>query len=293
MASIRKPVVAGQFYPGNNKSLQQQLHDCYLDERGPGTLPQPDHKKPPIKAIIAPHAGYIYSGSIAAHAFHQLIQQGFADTFIILGPNHTGSGSGVSIMTQGQWQTPFGSIPINSTLAQEIHKGIIDVDENAHQYEHSIEVQLPFLQYLAPKQPYDFIPLCMMMQDVDTATEIGTILADGVKNSSRQVVFIASTDFSHVGFNYMSMPPENINVHDYATQQDQLAIQQILKLDPRGLIDTVNTHNISMCGYGPVAAVLTAVKKLGAIKASLLKYGTSYEVYPSTSCVGYGSFTII
>ena len=196
-------------------------------------------------------------------------------------------------MTQGTWNTPLGDVPINTTLAEHLHTGIIDKDDNAHRYEHSIEVQLPFLQFIAKDKPFDFIPICMMMQDPDTATEVGTLLANTIKSSPKKIVIIASTDFSHAGFNYMSMPPEGTRIDDYAKQQDQHAIDQILNLDPLGLIQTVHEHNITMCGYGPVSAMLTAVKQLGATKATLLKYGTSYEVHPSTSCVGYGALTVI
>lgn len=289
---VRAAVVAGQFYPGTEKGLKQQIHECFVDPRGFGRLPSLEKTSNKLKGIVVPHAGYIYSGAIASHAYGALATHGFADTFIILGPNHTGRGSGVSIMTEGSWKTPLGKIPINTSLAETIHTGIIDCDDTAHAYEHSIEVQLPFLQFLAQEKPFDFIPLCMMMQDYQTAQEVGGILADAIKNSKKSVVIIASSDFSHVGFNYMSMPPEGMRVDNYAETQDKLAIQNILSLDPTGLINTVEEHNISMCGYGPVAAMLVAAKKLGATKAELLKYGTSYEVSPGSSCVGYGVLTV-
>jgi MEMO1 family protein len=288
---LRKAVVAGQFYPGNQTKLKQQLEDCFLDERGIGKQPTLG-KEPPIKGLIVPHAGYMYSGAIASHAYYQLALHGFADTFIILGPNHTGNGSGISVMTQGAWSTPLGDVPVNTELAKKLRTGIIDHDDTAHHYEHSIEVQLPFLQYISAKKPFDFVPICMMMQDNDTAHEIGTIIANALQNNKKHVVIIASTDFSHIGFNYATMPPEGLRVDEYARQQDSLALEKIKKIDPAGLIQTVNEHNISMCGFGPVAALLYAAKKQMATTAELLKYGTSYEVYPNSSCVGYGAFTI-
>ena len=291
MTNIRRPIVAGQFYPSSPTQLRQQITDCFLENRGPGTLPKLG-KEHPLKGLIVPHAGYIYSGAIAAHSYHQLATHGFADTFIILGPNHTGNGSGVSIMTQGTWKTPLAETPINTTLAKMLHTGIIDADETAHYYEHSIEVQLPFLQYTAANKPFTIIPICMLMQDEDTATEVGTILAETIKKQTTNIMIIASTDFSHVGFNYSTMPPDHMRVDTYATTQDKYALDCIQNLDPQELIHTVYEHNISMCGYGPVAAMLIATKKLGATKATLLKYGTSYDVHPGTSCVGYGAITI-
>jgi len=132
----------------------------------------------------------------------------------------------------------------------------------------------------------------MMMQDYETVQEIGSILAAAIKKSKKHIVIIASSDFSHVGFNYQSMPPEGIRVDRYAEQQDRLAIERIVNLDTQGLVRTVEEHDITMCGYGPVAAMLEAAKKLGAKNAKLLKYGTSYEVHPNTSCVGYGALTV-
>jgi hypothetical protein len=289
---IRHSAVAGQFYDANEIDLRQTIENCYTDFRGPGEIPKVKSTDKKIKGIIVPHAGFVFSGSIAAHSYKFLAEHGFADTFIILGPNHTGMGSGVSLMTQGEWMTPFGTTEINETIAKQLRRGIIDMDENAHKYEHSIEVQLPFLQFLVGNKNFDFVPICMGMQDIKTSEEIGTILANVIKDSEEDVVIIASTDFTHAGFNYNSMPPEGMRVDKYAEKQDKLAIEKILKLDSKGLINTVEKNNITMCGYGPVASLITAAKKLGAKKAELLKYGTSYEVQPGSSCVGYAAIAI-
>lgn len=290
---LRSPAVAGQFYPGGETPLRQQLTDCFNDPRGAGTIPTPANRPPRVIGIVVPHAGYIFSGPIATHAYTALTTHGFADTFIILGPNHTGYGSGVALMTHGAWRTPLGITPINEPLAASLHQGIIDADDTAHRYEHSIEVQLPFLQFLAKDHPIDFVPICMMMQDTQTAEDVGTLIANAIrKHPTKKIAIIASSDFSHVGFNYMNTPPEGTRVDDYARRQDHLAIDKITALDPAGLITTVENHHITMCGYGPVAAMLYAAKKLGATKAELLKYGTSYEVHPNTSCVGYGALAV-
>ena len=289
---LRKPAVAGQFYDGNEENLKQTIEECFLGDRGPKSLPQITQGDKKIKGLVVPHAGYIYSGAIAAYSYHILAENGFADAFIILGPNHTGAGSGVSVMTEGSWLTPLGTVPINEKLSKQLCKDIIDRDENAHMYEHSIEVQLPFLQFSAGNKKFDFVPICMAMQDFETASETGKLIADAVKNTDKKIIIIASTDFSHAGFNYMSMPPPGVKVDKYAETQDKLAIDQILNMNPQGLIDTVQKNNITMCGYGPVAVMLSAAKILGAGKAELLKYGTSYEVHPGSSCVGYGALVV-
>jgi AmmeMemoRadiSam system protein B len=292
MYKVRKPSVAGQFYDAREENLKQTIEECFLDDRGPKSLPQMNQGNKKIKGLVVPHAGYIFSGAIAAHSYNLLTNNGFANTFLIIGPNHTGMGSGISVMTEGSWLTPLGEVPINEKLSKQLLKGIIDKDENAHMYEHSIEVQLPFLQFSAGDKKFDFVPLCMSMQDFETANKVGKIIADAIKATDENIVIVASTDFSHAGFNYMSMPPEGMRVDEYAEKQDKLAINQIINMNPEGLIDTVQKNSITMCGYGPVAAMLTASKILGASKAELLKYGTSYEVQPSSSCVGYGALAI-
>lgn len=292
MEKIRKPAVAGQFYDARQINLQQTIKDCFLGDRGPKSLPEIDEGIKNIKGLIVPHAGYIYSGAIAAHAYYHLSINGFAETFIILGPNHTGVGSGVALMTEGTWETPLGSVSINQQLANQLLKETIDNDENAHKYEHSIEVQLPFLQYCAKETKFDFVPINMTMQDYETAKEIGEIITNAIKKTDGKIVIVSSSDFSHAGFNYMSMPPPGMNVDEYAKKQDMLAIDKILEMEPEKLINTVHQNNITMCGYGPVAAMLIAAKNLGANKAELLKYGTSYEVHPGSSCVGYGAIII-
>ena len=292
MEKVRKPTVAGQFYDGNRANLEQNIKEYFLDKRGPRKLPEANQGKKNVKGLVVPHAGYMYSGAIAANSYYYLSKNGFADTFIILGPNHTGMGSRVSIMTDGSWETPLGKVPINENLAEKLNKDIIEKDQIAHMNEHSIEVQLPFLQFCARDRKFDFIPICMFMQDFETSEKIGKILASAIKDTDENVTIVASSDFSHAGFNYASMPPSGVRVDKYAEKQDKLAIEKILEMDPKGLIDTVHKNNITMCGYGPVAVMLAASKMLGANQVELLKYGTSYEVQPSSSCVGYGALAV-
>jgi len=291
MNQIRRPAVAGQFYEANKDSLIDTIENCFLDKRGPGKIPEEKKGNKKVYGVVVPHAGFVFSGSIAAYSFKEIIENGFADSFIILGPNHTGIGSPLALNSNGSWLTPFGEAEIDNDLAEKLNKEIIKDDKTAHMHEHSIEVQLPFLQYLSDKK-IKFVPISLGIQDKNTSIKVGKIIADAIKKTDKRIVIIASSDFSHVGFNYMTMPSEGIRVDEFAKMQDQKAIEKILDLDPEGLIEIVKKENISMCGAGPIAAMITASKILGAENAELLKYGTSYEVHPGSSCVGYGAISI-
>jgi len=292
LETIRNPAVAGQFYDSRKNELEENIKNCFLDKRGPGELPVIQKGSKKITGIIVPHAGYIYSGAIAAHSYNQICKNGFAETFIILGPNHTGIGSEIAVMTNGKWKTPIGEIPINKEIAEQINKDIIIKDENAHKYEHSIEIQLPFLQFCANKKEFDFVPISMTLQDYESSKKVGDILNEVINKSNKKIIIIASTDFSHVGFNYSTMPPAGMNVNEYAKKQDMHAIKEIVDMQPKRLVQTVQNKNITMCGYGPVTSMLTASIKLGSKTSELLKYGTSYDVHPSNSCVGYAAAMI-
>lgn len=242
-------------------------------------MPQLQRGERRIIGLVSPHAGYMYSGPVAAHGFSALAQDGKPDRIIILGPNHHGIGSGVSLMSSGKWITPLGEVEVDRELAKEILKNseIIDDDEEAHRLEHSIEVQLPFLQHLLGE--FRFVPICMMFQDVKTSLEVGEAVA--LACQGKDVLLIASTDFTHYE------PQER------AIKKDRTAIEKILALDPRGLVETVEREGISMCGYGPVAAMLEACKKLGAKTAKLLKHATSGDTSGFTAeVVGYASIAI-
>ncbi len=231
-----------------------------------------------IIAGIAPHAGYAYSGPCAAHLYSR-IQNG-VKTVVILGPNHTGLGSGISISDADYWQTPLGKVEIDGELRSSILDAskIIDCEGLAHLREHSIEVQLPFLQSVL--KDFRIVPLCMMGGDAGTCREVGEAIAKAVSGSGvKNVLLLASTDFAH----YVSQ--------DEAEKKDLLAVDKILKLDPEGLLETVEKECISMCGPMAVASVLFAAKILGAEKAELLKHYTSGEITGdySQGVVGYAS----
>ncbi len=279
---IRKPAVAGFFYPSDKKSLIKSIEECFKHTLGPRDLPSVNKRgSRRIIGLVCPHAGYMYSGPVAAHAYYMLAKDGIPKSFIILGPNHQGIGSVIATVSSGLWETPLGHIKINEELAKRIVKlsGILDIDEEAHIYEHSIEVQLPFLQYLYGDK-FTIVPITMLMQDLESSTILGRAIAKAIKDEN--VVIIASTDFTHY------------EPHESAKRKDTEAIKCILRLDPEDLYRVVSSMNITMCGVGPVMTMLVAAKELGASVAYLLKYATSGDITGDLSqVVGYGAIAIM
>lgn len=278
MTRIRYPRVAGSFYAGSKEALVRQIEGCFKHKFGPGGLPKIERKGPrKIAGLICPHAGYMFSGPVATNAYYRLAADGLPELFVILGPNHYGLGSGVAVMESGAWRTPLGDVDIDTDTTRGIveRSGIIDIDESAHAREHSVEVQLPFLQYIYGSS-FKFVPVCFLMQDLDTCREVGDALAETLEG--RNAVVIASTDMTHY------------EPHRTATEKDEKAIDAILKLDEELLFSVLRTHNISACGYGPVTALITAAKKMGVKKTELLSYKTSGDITGDRSgVVGYAA----
>ena len=283
---VRRPAVAGSWYSDSAEGLRTEVEGCFLSKLGPGKLPKVIEKVPrEIVALVSPHAGYMYSGPVAAHSYNALASDGKPEVFIILGPNHTGLGSGVSIMGEGVWRTPLGDVQINETLANKIHRSakIIDIDESAHAYEHSIELQLPFLQFLYGGD-FSFVPISMMLQDLETSRQVGRAIAEVV--AGENAVTIASSDMTH-GNLPPHLPQEEVQ------RRDQKALEAIQKLDEVKLQDAVEAYNVTMCGVGPVTAAITAAKALQAEKANLLCYKTTGDVTGDRyGVVGYASIAI-
>ncbi len=272
---IRKPYVAGKFYPSDKKELQNlisKIRDTELD------LIKLNLAKNNIIGGIVPHAGYIYSAYQAVHFFEILKASGQKfDTFVIINPNHTGYGTEIALDDNIAWETPFGICNIDTEMNDLLN---LPKSEEAHRYEHSGEVILPLLQYFID---YDFniLPVTMSVQNYYNAQLIASKLRLASLKLNRKICIIASTDFSH----YVS--PEE------GKQKDEKAVNEILKLKPENLIKTVKENNISMCGYGPVACLLEYANNIsGNPNAELLKYGNSGEVYPSAEVVDYASFLI-
>ncbi|MFC2032339.1 AmmeMemoRadiSam system protein B [Chloroflexota bacterium] len=265
---IRKPVVAGQFYPESPSQLKAMI-EAMVNEKA---------KKKEVIGLISPHAGYIYSGPVAGAVISSIKLK---DTFIILGPNHTGRGKPFSIMTEGTWKTPLGEVEIDSTLGKQIldNSSHLAEDNAAHQHEHSIEVQLPFLQYF--KSDIKIVPIVLAYATGATYKEIGQEIAQAIKSLNKDAVIMASTDMTHH------------EPHESAQRKDTQAIEAILDLNEDELLKRVDQLNISMCGYAPVVSLITAAKELGAKGAELVRYQTSGDASGDySSVVGYAGIII-
>jgi len=265
---IRHPVVAGQFYPDNPVMLNHYLGK-YIS-KGVST-------EVALGAVV-PHAGYVFSGGVAGTVYARL---NIPDTLIILGPNHTGIGAAFALMDKGIWETPLGEVPINETLAQLIlsEADLLSPDYAAHQYEHSIEVQLPFLQYL--KKDFSFVPITLTHTWYDTCKLLGEAIARAIKKFNKSVLIIASSDMTHY------------EPHERAKAKDNMAIERILALDPKGLYKTVQTYKITMCGVIPTTIMLQAANLLDAKEANLVAYATSGDVSGDyRSVVGYAGIIV-
>lgn len=249
----RMPAVAGQFYQGSSSRLKSQVEQYILNG-----IP-----KEKVIGIISPHAGLIYSGQVAGAVYSSIE---FPDTFILIGPNHTGHGASVSIMASGSWEIPMCTFLINEALSKSIIDKIpyAEDDSMAHRFEHSLEVQLPFIAYFSDS--VRIVPISVMKASLNECKEIGKGIAEAIKESGIDIVMVASSDMSH----YV---PDGI-----ARKLDSLAINNVISLDPEGLYNTVRKESISMCGYIPATIMLYAAKELGAKEAKLIKYTTSAEV---------------
>ena len=275
---VRKPAVAGSFYPANKDALLQAIENCFMHSYGP-------QKKPPVESgrkiigMVCPHAGYMYSGPVAAHSYYAASSLN-VDLVIMIGPNHYGIGSGVATTKEGFWETPLGLIDVDNNAAENVAKisGIVDFDDYAHSEDHCLEVQLPMLQYIY--EQFKILPIIMWMQDKDTATDVGKAVAEIVKD--RNALLIASSDFTHYEPN------------EEAHRKDKELINAILELDVNRYYTVLRKLEVSACGYGAIASVMIAAKILGAKKGELLKYATSGDVAgKKDSVVGYGSILFI
>ena len=262
---IRLPAVAGQFYPGNPRELAALIHR-FLKENG-------EQETSRVRACLVPHAGYIYSGHVAAAVFSRIE---IPKKILILGVRHQPRGEPLAIMSHGQWRTPFGDVTIDRDLGLRLRGACPELqeDEVAHSREHSIEVEMPFLQVLQPH--FTFVPILFGTTSVDELVRIGEGIARVVEKFEEQVLLVTSSDMNHY--------------EDEATtrRKDQRAIESMVRLDPVGLYDVCKRERISMCGLGPAIVTLSAMKKMGLQSGELVKYGTSGEISGDyDSVVGY------
>ena len=264
---VRKPVAAGAFYPADAEELKDYMHQVIK------------HKIPKIKpkAIIVPHAGYIYSGQTAAKAFGMIDD---FDVYIVLGPNHTGLGKEISVF-EGAYEIPFGTVETDNELGELlVHNSSVDVDYYAHLQEHSIEVQLPFIDFIS-KKPYKIVPIVIGTHNREKLRHLGMALAEAIKNYRKDILIVVSSDMNHY---------EN---QDTTIKKDELAIKALENLDEEEFFNRVEQYDISMCGAAASYAAVVAAKLLGAKEARLIEHTTSGDVNGDyDQVVGYASIII-
>jgi len=270
--TTRLPAVAGAFYEGTPERLRAQVDGCFA-----ANPPAPAAKQRVLGAVV-PHAGLMYSGHVAA-ALYALAD--LPKRLIILCPNHTGAGHFAAINREGAWRTPLGDVAIDSRLADALmaKTPLLAEDARAHAREHSLEVQLPFLQRILPE--FTFVPICLGAHRYDYAEEIGRAIAEVVKQEREPLAILASSDLNHY-------EDQAATLH-----KDQLAIDQVLARNPRELWRVVDEYDVSMCGFIPTTTMLVAANELGATSAQLVKHATSGDVNGDYShVVGYASLLV-
>jgi AmmeMemoRadiSam system protein B len=269
------------FYSGVKDELKQSISDSYAHAFGPSDIsdilndvPQSDK----IVGIICPHAGYMYSGPIACNSFKAISNEEY-DLFIIFGPNHWGLGYNVATMKDCVWETPLGKVEVDSGAADMLDgmSDVVDIDYFSHSREHSIEVQIPIIQYTFSNN-FKILPIALIDQTKETAIKMGKAISEITKG--RKAMIIGSSDFTHYESN------------EYAHKQDMALIKPILDMDVDEFYRVLKDRNISACGYGAIASTMIASRELGATRGTLLKYATSGDVMGDNnadSVVGYGS----
>lgn len=291
---MRKAAVSGQFYASEKSKLNKQIESCFKHAFGAG-MPKVPLYGGKIIGAIAPHAGYDYSGMCASHVYKELAGN-FPDTFIILGTNHSGRGNALFALSLEDFETPIGIVKNDKTLGNAlIEAGSsegLQQDETAHKYEHSIEVQLPFLQFVSNTMKKDFsiVPIVVSTMDFDSCAKAAEIISNVSKMYGRQVCVIASSDFTHYGMSYGFLPfKENVRKNLY--DLDRRSINHILKLDAKLFYQEATKTTI--CGTAPIVVLIELCKHLGAKRARLLKYYTSGDVTKDyANAVGYASIAI-
>ena len=279
MARVRPPAVAGSFYPSDPAELKKLLHDCFISNPlGPKGVNSPTAV---LLGGMVPHAGYIYSGPCAAHLYSAIEHD--VRRVILLGVNHRGRGSKAALSPAESWQTPLGSVNVDRVLGEQLQHEVnfLTDDDAPHRQEHSIEVQLPFLQSVL--EDFSFLPISLSYLTVEECRQLGQAIArlcEANRSSGKKTLLLASSDLSH----YLS-PRETDRL-------DQMAIEKVLVLDPVGLLETVEENDISMCGVVPTAVLLFAANALGAKQARLLKHCHSGDAVPMREVVGYASIAV-
>ncbi|MBY8999750.1 MAG: AmmeMemoRadiSam system protein B [Candidatus Heimdallarchaeota archaeon] len=276
---IRNAQYAGSFYSSNAEQLVESIERCFNSSLGPQSLPLKDPvETDPHPFLLVPHAGYTYSGPVAAWSYFELSKYPSPDTVVILGPNHTGLGSDIGVPNKIKtWKTPLGEIKVNQELIEGMLEQsiLIERSDDSHAREHSIEVQLPFLQYVIGND-FDFLPITLLNQSIDSSMMLGEIIAKVCEG--KNVLVIASSDFTH------------FESHDSATKKDNQILEAIERMDTKTMYEIKYRLGVSMCGYGPIAGTMEVAKRTGRTRTKLLKYATSGDSFGDKgSVVGYGA----
>jgi len=276
----RPPACAGTFYEASAPGLHQQVN----------SLLEPDAVALPAIAIVCPHAGLMFSGSVAGAVYSRVR---IPQTAILVGPNHTGYGPPLSVYARGKWAIPGGLVSIAEDLAQAFLTLCADAapDHLAHQYEHCLEVQIPFL--LAKRPDIQILPIVLGIQNLASCLALGAALAALVKTQDEPPILIASSDLTHCGPGFGQSPAPGLTADAFARCQDRLALNALCALKEREFHRTIETHNITMCGYAPTTAVMHAARLLGAQNATVIRYATSAEISGNVNqVVGYAGVTL-
>ncbi|MDX2481818.1 MAG: AmmeMemoRadiSam system protein B [Desulfuromusa sp.] len=265
---IRQPAVSGSFYPANPDELSVQLDSLLNGE----------HKSRQVKGLIVPHAGYVYSGAVAGEVFTtaEIPQQ-----VILIGPNHQGAGADIAISGADSWATPLGNVPLATALRDQLVNNIFElsVDDQAHKFEHSLEVMLPFLFHRQPK--LQIVPIVLGQLSLADCIQLGTAIAQVLKGWNEDVLLLASTDMNH------------FSTAATSEKLDFMAINAMTDYDPQRLYQIVRDNHISMCGVLPTITVMQAAQDLGATKCRLIRYAHSGQVNGDNSrVVGYAGLTL-
>lgn len=275
---IREAIVSGKFYQSSPEKLLNQITGCYKHKLGAsGNLHQ---NKGKLLGLIIPHAGYQYSGPVASHAFSRLATEAaIPEVIIILGPKHTANGAAFSVSAHSGWQTPLGTVSVDSLLASMLIQDVplLKADMAAHQFEHSIEVQLPFIQQLYSETP-SIVAVALNYTDYKTIKEIAVGIAKVIAKDTRRIMIIVSSDFSH------DTP------RDEAYKIDGGVIDIIVQGDSRKFYDLVTGNDLSVCGVMPITALLVILEEVKK-HVSLLKYATSMDIIPHDRGVGYAAIS--
>lgn len=283
---VRKPIVAGMFYESEKEALKEQIKECFLSEFGPGKLPE-NKKENSILGVIAPHAGYPYSGACAAYSYKEIAESKSPDIFIMLGLSHSGYGSCISME---DWETPLGIVETDKDFGRSLMKSTgLKPNEAAHRQEHSIEVQLPFLQFIN-KNKIKIMPI-ISSNDMPY-DELAKKITGTIKDTNKKACILASSDFTHYGVNYGYFPFQT-NVKKNLYNLDNNAIKHIKNLDAYRFLDYTEQTGATICGKFPIAVMVEICKLLGGKNAKLLKYYTSGDImHDYDSVVGYASLIV-